>query len=81
MLFLTTGIVMGDNMNNTMPDKKFYRLTHLFPADVEDNGRVSVCVRCRDEAEHPRVLVFTFSDWYKAIAFREQVIVQDGIYR
>jgi len=60
---------------------RFYRLTHLEPAEYEEGGKVSVCIRCTDEEGKPRVWMFTFHDLYKALAFRELVIEQDGLTR
>lgn len=58
----------------------FYQLEHLTEPERE-GGKVSVCVRCRDAEGQPKTWLFWFADLYKAYAFRETVIVQDGLYR
>ncbi len=62
-------------------EQTFYQLDFLGVPEQEEGGKVSVCVRCKTEEGEVRAWLFTFRDWYKAMTFREVVIMHDGLYR
>lgn len=58
-----------------------HRLDFISPVEVEENGKATLTVRCIDYEGRVKTWTFWYSDIHRAHEVREEIIMDDGVYR